>query len=371
MIERTLNRVPALLLSLALLAPLAPALAQADRLADDVVTTIVLNDTQKRAIADFAAAHTPNLSAQEPQTVAKARAALVEPLGNARVSAATRLEMSRVLVDPVGRLVSDQREIVAINAVIIAGELATEPATQVLVAALNDQRPTVRYQSAYALGRTFESIRTSAPAIRADRALALIDALQARLAIETDGLVVDAIVRALIDAGRIDRQDFSQVPPAAVIALSKGMAASIKRQGNKVAEGGLIDAYIRAGLGLRDILAAQRLPDPAVRAAAELGADLIAHAVRVVEQKALPNQDPAVRSRYARVAAVGETVVLFVGTRLDPTLTFASRQIGDKLQQGTTGGDAAFAVDARGIVGSNGLVTKPPFSFPGNRFLER
>ena len=371
MIERTLHRVPALLLSLALFAPLAPAFAQTDRLPEEVVTTIVLNDSQKQAIADFTTAHIARLSAQEPQTVAKARAAIIEPLGNARVSAATRLEMSRVLADRVGQLASDPREIVAINAIVIAGELATAPATQVLVSALNDQRPAVRYQAAYGLGRTFESIRTSAAAIRADRVVSLLDTLQSRLASETDGLVVDALVRAIIDAGRIDKQDFSQVSAAAVTSLSKGMAASIKRQGNAVAQGALIDAYIRAGSGIRDILASQRLPDPAVKSAAELGADLIAHAVRVVEQKALPTQDPGVRARYARLAAVGETVVLFVGNRLDPTLGFSSRQIGEKLQQGTTGGDAAFAIDARGIGGANGLGTKPPFSFPGNRFLER
>ena len=83
---------------------------------------------------------------------------LIEPLMNPRVTVDFRIRYTAALVPVLEPLLSDKSDLVASNAVLIAGELATPGGVEKVVQVFADSRPTVRFSAAYAAQRTFENL---------------------------------------------------------------------------------------------------------------------------------------------------------------------------------------------------------------------
>jgi hypothetical protein len=362
-----------------------PAHAAAQGLPAEVVSALSLSAEQRAQVEAFAAPLRDALSSGEARRVVDARAAALETLASPSVSVAYRLELSRVLMPALTSLMQTPGAqgadaLGSINAVILAGELATEQSTSLVTQALalND-RADMRYQAAMALRRTFEAAQRSAPALQPQRAADLVRAIDDRMKVERDPLVKDALIRAGLAAGELRVEGFRDASFRAIEVVARGASGALRERGATPLDDATGDAMIRAAGGVRDALTAAgqgvRIPESVGRAAAELGGDLIAHSVRAVEAQHLAPQavesDPARRERYAQAAQLGETLVLLSGSALSPGSQVAAKNLGQSLRTATVASDATFALDARAMVGPDGALSKPPFGFERARFLPR
>jgi len=325
---------------------------------------------QAALIAEFVKTHAVNLGAsKDPQLIKKDREALLVPLTDPLNTPAFRLKFSEELVPTLKKLADDPNEIVVINALRLAGDLATAQSVDLVKSAASAQKPAIRYAAAFALRRTFEALgKMQAPTIRQDQADDAVRFIGKRLTEEKDALVIDGLVLAGIEASRVPVHR-----ALALMNLSTGVSAVAKEQGSKLASEPLAQALLRCGTGVRDALSAAQpgqIPSEALKAAAELGGRLISYCVQAVEIKALPLTDKALREIHAQIATTGETIVLLAAT-LQGANAPQSRNMGSKIKNASIADDAAFGVDARTLVGRDGVLSKDPFKFPADAFLAK
>jgi len=353
------------------------AVAQLDRLPAEIVgSTNALTPAQVTTVTVYVEAHSKNLGdAAKPQAIRADRLELLQPLPEAGTP--FRIKYGELLGPKLLALVNDpgQTELVVINALVIAGDLGTQQALDVLNLGAKSAKPAVRYQAAYGLLRTFETAAPNkTPAMRDDQFERAIAGTTERITNEKDPLVLDALVRALLTAANNER-----FRDRAVSVLSKSIGETVKslagNPGHKTLTEPQLDTLIRTTAGVRDILtAANQRPVPAqvAKDAAELAGRLIAHMVKAVEGKQIAMLPPdPIRDRYSQLATAAETVVVFSGTTLQPGGNFPNKDLGRTLKQATVQDDAKFALDGRTIAGSDGMLSKSPFNFPPDHFIPR
>lgn len=342
--------------------------AQAQDLAQEVRRAAQLAPEQATAVANYVKDHSANLASNDPQQIRRDRAALLSPLADAQATPAFRIRYSEALAPIIRPLAENASEIVAINALVLAGDLATSGGAEILTKAADSSKPAIRYQAAYGLRRTFEALSTMpSPTMRADQIEDAVKLIGTRLSAENDALVIDGLVLASIEAMRI-----TTVRRLAVNTLCTALGTKIKAQKSAIAGDSLAKAFLRAGTGVRDVLTGSQsgqLSPEAIKAAAELGGQMIAYCVKTVESKVL-TADKASRDIHSQLATVGETLVL-LATNLQGATPPASKNLGAKLRDASTQSDASFGIDARTLIGPGGLLSKDPFKFAGNAFLDK
>lgn len=342
-----------------------------------LVTAITLDTAQQQQVRDFAGPLAAGLKSNDQKQIQSARAAILEPMGNAGVSVQFRQEMTRALADTLRDVISadansqgQASSIGAINATIIAGELATEGASTLLSDAIKSKKADLRYQGAMGVRRTFEAMQATAPAVGKDRAQSMVGDLDRRIKEEADPLVLDALIRAGLAAAELTNEQFREVRSRGIEVVALGASTQLKRRQAQPLDAAAADAMIRAGTGVRDALV-NRAPGAAVnelaaKSVAELGGHLIAHAAKVVEARKLAD-DPELRERYAQISQLGETLVLTSAQAMN-NAQVPGKGLGPTLRQATTQADAKFALDARELTES---LTRAPFNLPQNAFFQK
>lgn len=196
--KRVLTTVAALCVALAVCGPvraLQPTLGGLE----DLVVKDNLDAADAQRVKAYAAQHLASLEG-EPEKVREGRQALVSALMRSpRVSVRFRLALSEEVVAKLGAMVkkSDQRELVVVNAVRVAGELGTSNALSLVRDAMKDQRAAVRYAAVYALGRTLDAVGRHPPAVQPGEVLSAVEALGQVAADDADLHVADGAVVAL------------------------------------------------------------------------------------------------------------------------------------------------------------------------------
>lgn len=356
-----------------------PALAQS-QIDPVLITAITLDGTQQQRVREFATPLASGLRSNDQKQIQAARAAILEPMGNAGVSVQFRLEMSRALYDTLRDVVladagnsGQASSIGAINSTIVAGELATEQASVLLTDAIKSKKADLRYQAAMGIRRTFEAMQTTAPAVGAQRAQDLVREIERRIREENDPLVLDALIRAGLAAAELSDGQFREVRSRGIEVVALGASAQLKKRQAEPLDAIAADAMIRAGTGVRDALANRAagvaVNELAAKSVAELGGHLIAHSAKVVEARKLAS-DPELRERYAQVSQLGETLVLTSAQAMN-NAQVPGKGLGATLRQASNPMDAKFALDAREIAGPDGTLTRAPFNFPRNEFFQR
>ena len=350
------------------------AYGQLDALGAEVRRSPQLDASQGEAITKYVKDHSANLGSDNPQMIRRDRTSLLEPLADEQASPAFRLKFSEALAPTLTTLSGNASEIVVINSLVLAGELATAQGVELLTKALASTKPAVRYQAAFGFRRTFEAMeRMTTPTMRADQAESAIKIVTGQISKESDALVVDGLVYASVEASRN-----AQLRNAAITNLAAAIGERVKQLSGKVAPDQLTQAFLRAIAGARDVLSTVQpgqLSPETMKAASGMAGHLIAYCVRAVESKSLPMADKGTsevltRETHAQLATTAENVILLALTQQGSKAPEA-RKIGDRLKSGSTSGDAGFSADARAIVGSDGLLTKAPFSFPADTFLSK
>jgi hypothetical protein len=77
------------------------------------------------------------------------------------------------------------------------------------------------------------------------------------------------------------------------------------------------------------------------------------------------------RELYAQLAQLSETVMLSVGRSNSAQFQAATRDLAAKLRGDSAKTDGDLVNEITGIVGPDGVLTKPPFDFPAGEFKLR
>lgn len=122
------------------------------------------------------------------------------------------------------------------------------------------------------------------------------------------------------------------------------------------------------------------LPEAVLREAAGAAGDALAYARRLIDAGQLPvvlSTDPATivqekqeqRRLTAQLVAVSEAAVFFarqstaaIGVQINKT------SLAEHIRAATNQSDARFKEDVGSLIGPQGALCRPPFSFPINRF---
>jgi hypothetical protein len=308
---------------------------------------------QIKRLVDAAVA---KLEAPDAIEVPRGRRELTGAFEGSKVAVPFRVEAGRLIVDRIRPLTKSQRELTAVNALIVAGETATRNSQTLVIEGLKDPRASVRIGAAYALSRFYLQATRSAPAFDAEDTDRGLKALEAMIASETDPMALDAAVTAMVAA--------SGAPGGAAAAERMGQAVLARLA--KGAEAGAgsaagVDLFPLAARGVRELR--QRLQDLAVRPAAEsvgtarIAAALSGELLGVIRTRISTPEWTTLRDVYQAASATAETTLTLASTTLSgPSIGSMDLKLSDRLRDGDT---AAFGREAQRVID---LVKRAPFA---------
>ncbi len=347
----------------------APAVAQ--NIDPTVVQSSDLSEDQKSKIKQFVDRHKDGLSEGHAE-VKRSRSALIAPLQqDPKVSVAFRLEYARLLTPVLRPLARGDRDINAINALRLAGELATTSGIEILSDSLADKRQAVRFAAADGFAATFAAIEATSPAIApAQQAIRAISTLKAGMDKEADPKVLEAYVLALRAGSRVPTAKLAGVRPAAIKALAEAVSI-VARKSDDAA----LDAIFgRAVNTTRESLIVQGINEPKLEraeleAAAGMSGDILAAVLRRVKAGELAGDtDEARRTRAAffLIIADAESTIQWANTGFSGPPAPALK-LNELIQQSK---DDEFQTSVLRLIGANGLLTASPFAFKDDHFVK-
>ncbi|MBX3357797.1 MAG: hypothetical protein KF745_05145 [Phycisphaeraceae bacterium] len=333
----------------------------------EIVQKISLTESDRQSIRSCVNTIKDGLAGDDTQ-VRRARSAIVDLFRARNASVAFRVELGRMIEPVLAPLVADKRELVAANALQVAGEVGTQACLTLALRAMDDPRPAVRYAAAYACKLTFEGLRdpTGAAVQAADVARALRE-IAGRMATEKDPRVLEGDVRAFEAAVFVPEGSAATVRATSVAELVKVMSSLVlKAKSDGVAS--IAPAAVRAGQVLRNATTGEKMDanEPAISSATlreigGYGGDLMAVAkCRLAAGEVSPDE----RSALEAMVRAGVNVYFFANSALGGS-SGLDRPLGDLIRDGDS---ANFAKQVDEYIGANGVLTKPPFGLPAARF---
>ena len=298
----------------------------------------------------------------KPDAIRRSREALQTPLLVPKISVTFRQKYSDLLVDPVLKpLVADPRDEVAINALILSGNVATSASLRLAEAGLADKRPSVRFAAAMAYRSTFRACVRELPALSANQATAAVRLLQKTLAGEQDPMVQDGILQAIAVACEVPDLTLPGVGQTAAEGLAVSAGDLARREGSGMAG---YRPLVTAGKALFDLVSNQAmvLPNSALIAEGGYTGDVVSMA-----RKRLASPiDEDERSQLALVVGQANLIYSLAQSRLG-----SGQPLGAKFDEMVRNKqDDAFRQDVERLIGKDGALTKPPFSLDPNRFAK-
>lgn len=314
-----------------------------------------LTGAQQTQLEAFVAPLAADLRSGDTERLSNARTQLIRLTFAPNISVSFRNALSRELEPALRAILQDGSPAERINALHIAGEIATTNTADLLSRSLSSEDAGQRYAAASGIRSSFATVdRSDSPAMGRQRVLGLVQALAARMAQESDPSVIDAAVRAIDAAGSIQRPGFAEVRGPAYEALANATARRILtdvQQGVDPSDE-MIRAWLRAIEASRNaLLDPAGLTGPARQATARLaGVQLrwaVEHAPDASESRA-----PMIQTL---IAAAENTIYLMhqPATRSPQLSDLASRARWDDLRRG-----------AEELAGDAGVLTRSPFNVP-------
>jgi hypothetical protein len=363
----TLRRLSAvcILTATAFLLPVPSALAQFG-LPRDVVAAESIGGAQATQIERHIGEWLPRLGSQDPAEIKRSRDNLLAPLREPTISVAFRQAYSERLLQGLRQHAQDERDIVVVNALRVAGELATPAAVQLLQQKLQDPHAPVRFAAVAAVGRVFSAVRDTSPAIGPADVQQLGARMGQQLGSERAPEIVDACVRALATAMEITRPNYEGVRAMAFEAVASGVGERARALRGDANDAPMLIVLLRAGQFSRDALSVNdprlQIGDASVRQAAELNGHLLAYVVRRLQGGGF-QEDSESRELTIRIVAVAETGIVLAANRM--RIQQQALNLASDFTKGTPEGDRDFFRKAVELIG---VLTRPPFNFPGNHF---
>lgn len=355
------------------LAGFRPAHAQIDTLAREITdATTQLSESQVEAVNRYADRYLQQLEAgaslpPEDSTAESARKMLQSPLLRASTTPPFRLAYSRLIIDRLRAIAEGSSPAMAIQALQVAGDLATDAAVAVSEGLLNSPDDSIRLSSAAALRKTYEAVALSAPAVNPTRLEASLRAIGKALEGEANLDVVRALTEAATAAMRIDRANHESVRSAAAASLSNSLGARVRELSGSIPDEKLLVSMVAAAASIRDSLAiGGRVDANSSKSAAGFAGDLLVNLSKTVNRGGLStepaDQDPA-RGRAVQLALLAEQIISLSQTRLGGQSS--PIDLSNRLRSGAVNDDAAFTLDVARVCER---LTKPPFDHRADRF---
>lgn len=328
-----------------------------------------LSDAERQAVKGYVTEYAKNLLSDDPLLVRRDREALLRKLEGGNISVSFRLAYAQELDAILTQMLASTNERTVINGLVLAGELATDK-TLAMVQSKTTGAPAIRFEAACSLGRIFRAVQNNQPAI--NQISVPISGLEALIIAEKDAHVRDALVKAGLAATEIPAEKTN-----AISAIARGIASVVRTMNGRVPDDAELTALLRAGVGLRDVAARSVQQGASIAGTApkdmtELGGVLLSAVSKAVSAAAQPNA-LAARPAMVQLAASAQTTIELAGQLLTGSqyslgvdILGTGGQAG--LKDATRAGDAKFIEDVRGITGSGGKLTRPPFELPAERF---
>lgn len=360
------------------------AFAQTTLPANVVTAAGTLTGEQREMVKAHVARFAADLKSDKAETVQKARAEILIPLQEANVGVSFRNAYASELKPIIDPLVRSDSDVIAVNALRIAGKLAHRDAASALDTGLKAQKVAIRYAAMAGVGDTFDALARSAPAIDINAAKQLVRGLRPILAGEADSNIFDAGVRALISASVVDRDGWGSLRDDAISELGQVISDRIQKLAKQPADSTMMQALIRGVSAGRDALAGggKRLGENTQKSAAAMAGDALAYVQSLVQAQHFPviqandaenvqAERTAARVAPANLASVATTSIFFANDGLGGgQLPQAQLDLSQLLRSAKSADDAKFLVGVRDLIGPNGALAKPPFGFEANRFLK-
>lgn len=326
--------------------------------------TGVMTPATQEAIRACAEAAKGAFTGGDYQQIKRVRDALISPLRQPRVTTEFRVNLESALRPVLREAAASENIHAALNALVIAGELANAP--DVLRAGLEDERADVRFMAASQLQRMFQIIGAdSAPAVLAVNVDPAVKALSMRVGVEQDPAVAEALVLALDAAARIGTSGFEVVSQAAVEGLSnavgdriaKGVGPSFNPMVQRATDA--LGWVVREAAGTR-----ARLDEKTRKGIARFVGDALTHAAcRVEKAGADGGISPEERERLTAIVGSAETLFGLVGTTLGDRNTDA---LGLQANLASGERDTVFVAGVRELAGR---LEKAPYNADKGRFV--
>lgn len=365
-LRRVLPSAAAVVLSL-----VAPAFGQANDLPPSLVrSTTALSSGDEEQLRKYVDLSIKDLGSDDPSKVKRARTDLLKPLTDAEVGAPFRLSYSKVLQPALEPLLKEKRELIASNALRIAGEVASTACATLVLDQLDRPEPSVRYMAVQALSRTIEAVGRTTPAIDVDTCNRIISEVGSRLEKEKDAWVADVMVRTLAAGVGITRAKYESLPTKALGELCKRTGDRTRTMWTGELDDSWADTLVVAGTSVRDRLTAAgaaALAGNARTDALRLAGDMLAYLKHLVLARSLPMGQADVRERPRQIAALAEAIIALAA----PDLNSTTRQsLADLIKRADTTGDAGFLDSVSLLIGADGALVKK-YGLPASRFEEK
>lgn len=322
-----------------------------------------LTRDERRQVEAFVREHVPRLAAENPEHRRAARRELRRPLTARQITVSFRLAYSGELVGRLRDLADHDDPGVATVALLLAGELATNPGSQLALDRLGSDDETIRYAAASSLGESLRIAADGAPAMNEQQLTALVNRLGERLEREENPLVLDRVIRSIGAGATNQRREFATLRNTSTRLLGDRLAERVRN-----AEAGRVSVDMELTMlrGAETVFASVNrgtLSPEALRASGLLSGQLIAYADRRLHAGGLNAEDV---QRLLQIVGASENVVVFARSLLDPRA--ARVQFGLRDAMGNDGRRDRFRTAADAVIGSDGVLVRPPFEFSSGQF---
>lgn len=341
--------------------PVSHAWAQGGSLGAAIMTSSDLTQPQKDEIRKLVDANKEGLRG-DPAAIKRSRNALLEPMKEPQISVAFRLEYTRQLSTVLRPLITDAREVVAVNALRLAGELATATSVEMLSDALKDKRAGVRYAAAAGFESTFQSLRRTVPALGGAQASRAIATLEQALLAETDPRVLEGLTLAMQEASKIPKAQVEGMRDVSTLSLARAVSA---KAADRTIGAWADPAFRRAVLAVRTTVTNPNINEPELQAttlrqAAGMAGDLLALAAERMKSAGNGDADLALMVNEA------ETAIFFISGKLGVT-NAKEYKLHELVAQGKA---AEFLRQVQQLIGPNGVLTSQNFGFADDHFTK-
>ncbi len=303
----------AFLLALAIGLPAPAASAQVrSELPASVVEAASIGASERAQIDQFIAQITAAATGADAEAVTRARRDVVAPLTGRNPSVSFRQAYAQASAALMGSLLASEDAAARIAGLRLAGHLATGDATAVVRNALKEPDPGVRLFAAVQARRVFEVTANAGPALTEAQLGQLVEALAASADAEASQPHVQAVIRALGAGATVRSRDLNATRSAALAALARVASARVRSvgPGGFVAdENTILEAATLATRALSE--AGATVTDPAAKAAAEFGGDMLSMTLRRQTQNMMGEQLDA----DLRLLSAGESLIYFARRR--------------------------------------------------------
>lgn len=350
-----------------MLLTLAGGVARAQSLPSGVVSKSELSESDRGAVKAWLDAQTAGLASDDPKVIKASRDAILQPLRSAAasggVSVSFRTELQKQLYPVLEAHVADKRELVAVNAVRLAGETAHANTLKLVSRALDDERPGVKYAACYAARTTLDAAKVN-PAISARDMIVLLGKLGEVGSATTDPRVLEGVVLAMESGSSIPDTTIAGARVQSLTALAGVVNKQVKRLGTNEAPAPMLSGLLRAASVARSVFTdsstgGQAITGQGGKAMVELAGDLLSLSAKLCDSPAVTGDD---RGTLEQMTAAAEAVLVLAMDATGKSAPVA--KLSEPLRSGNCDG---VKKAADGLLGNSGVVVKA-FNFAGDRF---